>query len=241
TAAFEYLLTNLLGFPDSVKRTAVYTLGNLCRHKPSPNWTTIVQALRPLTAVLERTTDNETIVDCLWALSYISDSREEGFNIFGEPNTIPEDWPESFQITAVIQTGVVPTIIKFIKQALKWRYEIQNESDELRSGGKFNAEDIECILPMTLKQKRTQSDFLIAPCVRIIGNIASGTDAQTAAVVKTGFFDVIDKCIDYPITNISKESCWALSNVVASQERSNIDLFFEQKNLVKYLSVHHLC
>ncbi|ETO22304.1 hypothetical protein RFI_14896, partial [Reticulomyxa filosa] len=235
SAALDFLLNNLHRFPDLVKRNAVYTLSNLCRGKPSPNWTTISQVVQPLTDLLEKITDHETIIDILWALAFVSEDRDEGYNMFGEPNIVPDDWPESFQINAVIKTGVVRPVIKFIKQATTWREEIKEEMDEVLLKGMPDYAALQSIVPLELQQKQAISDRLMAPCVRIMGNIVSGTDEQTAVVVKAGFFAVIEKCVDYPVVVISKEACWALSNVIASADRNNLDMFFEQKSLVKKL------
>ncbi|ETO09378.1 hypothetical protein RFI_27999, partial [Reticulomyxa filosa] len=102
----------------------------------------------------------------------------------------------------------------------------------LREKASQEGKQLEEIIPPEVKQKMSVSDYLMAPCVRIIGNVVSGTDEQTAEVVKAGFFKIIEACVDHPIKNIKKEACWALSNVIAGT-KEQLELFYENTTLVK--------
>lgn len=56
-------------------RNVTWTLSNLCRGKPAPNFETVQPAL-PLLARLLFSPDIETVTDACWALSYISDGPD---------------------------------------------------------------------------------------------------------------------------------------------------------------------
>ncbi len=87
-------------------------------------------------------------------------------------------------------------------------------------------------IPPHIQSQSTTADYILAPCVRTMGNIVSGTDVQTDAVVNAGFFDVIEICVSHHVRNVRKESCWALSNVVAGTQEQ-LEKFFSRHALVK--------
>jgi hypothetical protein len=60
----------------SMLRNATWTLSNLCRAKPQPDWDLVSPAL-PTLAKLIFSTDDEVVTDACWALSYLSDGSEE--------------------------------------------------------------------------------------------------------------------------------------------------------------------
>ena len=55
----------------------------------------------------------------------------------------------------------------------------------------------------------------IIPALRTIGNIVSGSDKQTQAVVDSGFLGACVGLLQHPKKNIRKEACWSLSNIAA--------------------------
>lgn len=79
----------------STLRNATWTLSNLCRGKPSPDFNMVSQAI-PVLKWLLSNPDEEVIADTLWTFSYLTDG----------PN---------HQIQAVIESNVVPTIVEMLK------------------------------------------------------------------------------------------------------------------------------
>lgn len=63
---------NLKNTKLSLIRNATWTLSNLCRGKPQPNFQLISSCL-PILLRLIHSEDNEIVVDACWALSYLSD------------------------------------------------------------------------------------------------------------------------------------------------------------------------
>jgi len=57
-------------------RNASWTLANLCRGKPSPQFESIKEALPALAHVFLHYDQEEIITDILWAFSYISDGSD---------------------------------------------------------------------------------------------------------------------------------------------------------------------
>lgn len=72
-------------------RNATWTLSNLCRNKPQPNFNLLSVALPTLTRLVH-SQDDEIVVDALWALSYLSDGEDR-------------------QIEAILATGVAKKVL----------------------------------------------------------------------------------------------------------------------------------
>ena len=56
---------------------------------------------------------------------------------------------------------------------------------------------------------------VLLPCVRIIGNICSSTDACTLMVVSTGVLPLLIPLMERGDNSLAREVCWAVSNVTA--------------------------
>lgn len=53
------------------------------------------------------------------------------------------------------------------------------------------------------------------PALRSIGNIVSGSDLQTQAVIDAGVLNVLPQLMRHPKASVQKEAVWALSNIAA--------------------------
>lgn len=53
------------------------------------------------------------------------------------------------------------------------------------------------------------------PCLRAIGNIVTGDDEQTQAVINAGVLDALNVIIYHKKKTVRKEVCWSLSNITA--------------------------
>merc|ERR1712137_1394641 len=79
----------------SMVRNATWTLSNLCRGKPPPDFEWVSPAL-PTLANLIHTNDVEVVTDACWALSYLSDGPNE-------------------RVAAVIQSGVCGRLVELLQ------------------------------------------------------------------------------------------------------------------------------
>lgn len=64
----------------------------------------------------------------------------------------------------------------------------------------------------------TLSLFLQTPALRAIGNIVTGTDEQTQAVLDAGALNMFPQLLRHKKGNIQKEAAWTLSNITAGKD-----------------------
>jgi importin subunit alpha-6/7 len=140
----------------SLIRNSTWTLSNLCRGKPPPDFQFIAPCINTLFKLLS-CNDFETLSDASWAVSYISDDSE---NFVG----------------LLISSGII----------------------QLLSNN------------LTLR-----NDTIQTPCLRAIGNIVSGNEAQTQAVIDCGVLSKFQDLLRHYKSSIQKECCWAISNITA--------------------------
>ncbi len=76
-------------------RNASWTLSNLCRGKPAPEFPLIARAVTSLAKVLVENDVEDILIDVCWAFSYLSDGGEE-------------------RIQHIISTGVVPRLVQLL-------------------------------------------------------------------------------------------------------------------------------
>jgi hypothetical protein len=62
-----------------------------------------------------------------------------------------------------------------------------------------------------------KTEFAV-PALRTLGNIVSGNDVQTQAVLDSNIIPLLVPLLKHPKKNIRKESCWMLSNIAAGTE-----------------------
>ena len=74
---------------SSFVRNASWTLSNICRGRPAPDFTLISRAISSLAKVLLENDSEEIISDVCWAISYISDGGQEHIPSLLETNVLP--------------------------------------------------------------------------------------------------------------------------------------------------------
>ena len=193
-----------------IMRNAVWTLSNLCRGKPSPDFAHIQQALPVATNLLTHT-DDEVAVDAAWAVSYISDSSEDRINM-------------------VIEAGVVPTMIQFLScnkssrqvPAIRTIGNIVTGSDEqtqvvIDHGALLN---FNSLLSSPKRHIRKESLWTLS-------NIAAGTRNQVQAVLESGLVPSVIAQLGAPEFEVRKEATWVISNIAAGGDNMQVRALLE--------------
>lgn len=81
---------------SSFVRNASWTLSNLCRGRPPPEFSKVARAIASLSKVLIENDLDDILIDVCWAMSYLSDGGEE-------------------RIPTILQTGVLPRLVQLLQ------------------------------------------------------------------------------------------------------------------------------
>jgi len=179
-------------------RNVTWTLSNLCRGKPAPDFEVVRPAL-PLLSRLLFSADPETVTDACWALSYISDGPD-------------------YRIQAVLNAGVAPRLVELLASNSS-----AVQTPALRTVGNIvTGDDSQTQFIINLNALPALVWLLDNPKKNIrkeacwtISNVTAGTSEQINAVIKA---DVIPKLIDLLRSaefDIQKEAAWAISNATS--------------------------
>lgn len=182
----------------STIRNATWTLSNLCRGKPAPNFDVVKPAL-PLLAKLLFSPDIETVTDACWALSYISDG--------------PND-----RIQAVLTAGVAPRLVELLSSSTT-----SVQTPALRTVGNIvTGDDPQTqfiinlnALPALLWMLDNPKKNIRKEACWTISNITAGTADQIQSVVNSSVFPKLISLLNSSEFDIQKEAAWAVSNATS--------------------------
>ena len=183
----------------STIRNATWTLSNLCRGKPAPNFSLVEPAL-PLLARLIFSQDIETVTDACWALSYISDGPNE-------------------RIQAVLDAGVSPRLVELLSQS----NQSSVQTPALRAVGNIvTGDDAQTQHIVNLNVIPALCWLLDSPKKNIrkeacwtLSNITAGTPDQIQFIIEAGVFPKLIDMLRGSEFEIQKEAAWAISNATS--------------------------
>jgi hypothetical protein len=69
------------------------------------------------------------------------------------------------------------------------------------------------VFPLIAKLLKSDDSIVAYPALHAVGNIVSGTDGQTIAILKENVAPTLVKFLDHKEKKFRKHSCWALSNI----------------------------
>jgi len=182
----------------STIRNTTWTLSNLCRGKPAPNFE-LVKASLPLLARLTHTHDLETITDACWALSYLSDG--------------PND-----RIQAVLNTGIAVRLIELLGHSVS-----TVQTPALRTVGNIvTGDDRQTQYMLNLNVLGALLGLLDHPKKNIrkeacwtISNVTAGNSDQIGMVIAANVFPKLVTLLRASEFDIQKEAAWAISNATS--------------------------
>lgn len=182
----------------STIRNVTWTLSNLCRGKPSPDFEIVRPALQLLARLLF-SSDIETVTDACWALSYISDGPD-------------------YRIQAVLNAGVAPRLVELLGStspsvqtpALRTVGNIVT-GDDSQTQFIINLNALPALLWMLDNPKRN----IRKEACWTISNITAGTPEQIQSVINASVFPKLIELLRSSEFDIQKESAWAVSNATS--------------------------
>ena len=182
----------------STIRNATWTLSNLCRGKPSPDFDNVRVCL-PLLRTLINSSDFETATDATWALSYISDGTDD-------------------KIEAVLELGVINRLIELLScpqftiqtPALRTLGNIVTGDDE-QTQAVLNAGALPAFLDLLdhpRKNIRKETCWTLS-------NVTAGTSDQIQMVIESELIAKLVEVLQVSEYEVQKEAAWALSNATS--------------------------
>ncbi|KAI9905401.1 hypothetical protein PsorP6_013823 [Peronosclerospora sorghi] len=195
----------------SILRTATWTLSNLCRGKPSPEFALVSPALT-LFPHLIHSPDTEVLTDACWALSSLSDGTTE-------------------TIQAIIDSGVCRPVVDLLDHSLA-----SIKSRALHIIGNMltgNAQQTQYmldlgIIPRLAPLLKHEKHLVRQGACWVISNITSGTPSQIHDVLEANVIPPLLMQLQSNHIANRKEAAWAVLNVTTGGNPKQIDSLVEQ-------------
>jgi len=86
------------------------------------------------------------------------------------------------------------------------------------------------ICPKLVELLGSSHNKCIPPCLRTLGNIVTGNDAQTQAAIDAGLLEKLVPLLSHPKVNVRKEAAWTASNITAGT-KDQISQFLQTHDL----------
>jgi len=166
--------------PQSMIKNGSWAISSLCRGRPLPPLEKVRSAIPSLCKIIQTQTDADTLIDAVWALSYLSRTDDAAQDLTNCP-------------------GAVSAFVSLLSN---------------------------------------QDSALLVPCIRTLGNICTGNEAQVDAVIDhPQFFERMYSLLDHKKKTIRRESLWTLSNIAAGIEKQRSRLHQSFPFVQKMISI----
>lgn len=178
-------------------KNIIWIISNFCRGKPSPDFNIISPVLPLIISVIQNATDEELLVDSIWALSYFSDGK-------------------GLKIEGIMNSHVLSQIVKYLYfQNLPFLIPTLRIFGNIATGNNNQTQYIINIgfLQATLHLFDNNRKSIIKELCWIISNIAAGTESQINSIIQSNFIPPLINILKYGEMDIKEEAAWALSNI----------------------------
>ncbi|CAD8065921.1 unnamed protein product [Paramecium sonneborni] len=199
-----------------------WSLSNLCRGKPIPEFKYVKNALPVFCKVIIDDTDPEVLTDACWALSYLSDG-------------------DNSRLQTVIDSQVVPTLIRLLDHS-----SLQLVIPTLRIlGNVVTGDEVQTtyVLNQGLLQKIPKLLSHDKKAIRreacwTISNITAGSSNQVSQVIRdSAILEKLFTLMTTDVEEIVREATWAISNSTKHGSNQDIQLIVQKGllNVFKHL------
>merc|ERR1719454_645262 len=202
--------------PLTFLRNVTWVIVNLCRNKDPPPQLDSVRQIIPALAGLITHTDNNILVDTVWAISYLTDSGEA-------------------QIDEVLNSDILKFLVPLLSHndnkiqtaALRAVGNIVTGTDEqtqkvLDSGA----------LEHCIGLLNSPKDKIVKEAVWFLSNITAGNQDQVQTVIDAGLIPYVIKNLEHNRDYLTrKEAAWTISNLTVSGSREQVMTVVQQNVL----------
>eukprot|EP00698_Gefionella_okellyi_P017193 TRINITY_DN4991_c0_g1_i2.p1 TRINITY_DN4991_c0_g1~~TRINITY_DN4991_c0_g1_i2.p1 ORF type:complete len:368 (-),score=103.60 TRINITY_DN4991_c0_g1_i2:1159-2262(-) len=211
----------------SLWRNCAWTISNLCRAKPAPDFQLTKAAIPTLFNML-MTSDDEVLADTCWALSYLTDAPDD---IIDQVIQLCGGVPQKFATRVVELCMSANGSVRQGALRLVGNIVAGNDSQTQLMVQNGVVPALKALLEMPKASTRREAAWALS-------NVTAGNKSQIQVVVN---HDVIPKLIKMVIADapdVAKEAAWAVSNFTSGCTREQM-VYLVQSDVVQTL-VHLL-
>ncbi|KAJ6232378.1 importin subunit alpha-4 [Anaeramoeba flamelloides] len=189
----------------NIGKNAAWSLSNLCRGKPSPDFEMIKKVL-PILLELLKTQVKLIIIDACWSLAHLSSNS-------------------LINIQTILDANICPILAKLIKmESPEIRAPVLRCIGNLVTGNHKQTQMVlDCNILSSLKGLLLiGTTFFRTETCWALSNICAGTYQQIQMVIEAGFLPCLKNIIMNDSFPVQKQAGWALANMIDGGLKSQI-------------------
>eukprot|EP00484_Ammonia_sp_Unknown_P020154 CAMPEP_0197035638 /NCGR_PEP_ID=MMETSP1384-20130603/13374_1 /TAXON_ID=29189 /ORGANISM="Ammonia sp." /LENGTH=806 /DNA_ID=CAMNT_0042465723 /DNA_START=144 /DNA_END=2564 /DNA_ORIENTATION=- len=196
-------VSSVADMPLSFQRNFVWTISNLVRGKPQPEWDRVACVI-PIILLYLNCTDLEVLTDTCWALSYLSDGCNEHIQSI-------------LDLSARSEIDISSYLVRFLdKKSMNVLVPALRTCGNIVSGSDHQTQQIidRGLLTKLKRLLRHPNHSVKKEAIWTVSNITAGNPTQIQSVIDHGLIEpLVDILTDYQADpDLVKECIWAISN-----------------------------
>ena len=219
--------------PMSLIRNTAWTLSNMYRGKPSPPLQLVKPGL-PMLKVLLNHTDDEVVVDTIWAVSYATEC-----NVIDKPTPSTQMPTVDERIDAVSAAGILPDIYRFLSapELSKALPSVRTFGNILTGSAKYTDLVLQMnILPPFLQVLNRKNRVIRKEVLWALSNVAAGTAQHVQALIDAGVIVTANQVIETAEFELQKEAGWLIANAAVCATPEQVQLMVASHKLLESLA-----
>eukprot|EP00826_Nyctotherus_ovalis_P040256 TRINITY_DN3946_c0_g2_i3.p1 TRINITY_DN3946_c0_g2~~TRINITY_DN3946_c0_g2_i3.p1 ORF type:complete len:374 (+),score=76.83 TRINITY_DN3946_c0_g2_i3:537-1658(+) len=198
------VLKSALGSPfENNRAQAVWAIGNIAGEDFILRDILIKEKIIPLVVLtMEKGTSMSIYKSCAWCLA----------NICRDNANLPPDYYPVIAkpLVSAVKSLSDPLVLTDCTWALFYlSCDMKDRLSPIIESG---------VIPTLISLLKHDEERIALPCLRILGNISTGSNEQTQAIIDAGVIEGLKELVEIENESLRKESVWVLSNIAAGSE-----------------------